>query len=330
MMEHQFLKAGLIVMGLCLLLTPLPGAASPAPEFAEATTYYGLIVGVADYPGGGDLQYTDDDARDMRAALLQYANWEEANVHLLLDSAATKAAIQAAIEQIGAAADADDVVLFFFSGHGTTGLDVAPLDEADGVDEYICPYGSLLSQYIRDDELSAWLAELPTTRVVVMLDTCFSGGQAKVQGRAGKSLPGTAVSGVGEGDGFAADLTKRIGPSDMDDNPGCVVLAASDDDELSYEFRLLENGLFSYFVIGGLARNPDRNGNGELSAEELFLYSWLRVRWLCARLPSVDQHPQLHDDYPAGNPSAAQLAVGIGLPSGLLPAVHGDEVLYAD
>jgi hypothetical protein len=327
MMKHRLCKMALILIGLSLLLTPLPSGASLGPEAPEATTYYGVIVGVADYPGGGDLLFTDDDAREIRDALLRYGNWEEANIQLLLDSAATKSAIQAAIEQIGAVADADDVVLFFFSGHGTIGSDIAPLDETDGVDEYLCSYGSITSQFIRDDELSLWLGELPTTNVVVILDTCYSGGHVKLQGRTAKSLPGTPVGVVRKGDGFAADLTQRIAPKDVDDNPGCVVLTASDDDELSYELFLLRNGLFSFSVIRGLERYWDRDGNGELSAEELFVYSWVGTRWLGSRL-GIDQHPQIHDDYPAGDPRAGRLAVGIGSPSGLLSAVHGDEVAH--
>lgn len=326
-MKHKPCKIALTVIALCLLLAPLTSVASPALEVPEATTYYGLIVGVADYPGGGDLRFTDDDAREMRDALLRYPNWEEANIQLLLDSAATKSAIQTAIQQIGVMADSDDVVLFFFSGHGTTGLDVEPLDEADGVDEYLCSYGSTSSQFIRDDELSEWLGELPTTNVVVILDTCFSGGQIKVQGGTAKALPGTPSGAVQQGDGFTADLTQRLAPRDMDDHAGCVVLTASDDDELSYELSLLRNGLFSFFAIRGLEKYWDGDGNGEVSAEELFVYSWVGVRWLGGRL-DIDQHPQMHDDYPAGDPSAGRLTVGIGPPSGLPPAAQGDELLY--
>jgi len=200
------------------------------------------------------------------------------------------------------------VVLFFFSGHGTAGRNVAPLDETGGLDEYLCSYGSITSQYLRDDELSEWLGELRTTNIVVILDTCFSGGQIKAEAGTVRSLPSAPAGVVRKGDGFSADLARRIAPRDMDDN-------------------FLRNGLFSYFVMGRLETNPDRNGNGEFSAEELFGHSWPRVRWLSRRLPSVDQHPQIRDGYPAADPSAARLAVGVGPSSRLLPAAHGDNVL---
>ncbi|MBC8229659.1 caspase family protein, partial [bacterium] len=153
------------------------------------THYWAVIAGVADYPGtGNDLDYPDDDAIDIKNSLLLYENWEDDNIQLLLDSEATKANIQTAIETMENMADSDDVCLLFFSGHGTNGIDVNPIDESDGLDEYICAHDA----NIRDDELSDWLGNLSTTNVVVIVDTCFSGGQIKVvDGFTPKVLPGT-------------------------------------------------------------------------------------------------------------------------------------------
>jgi len=294
--------------------------------------YYAVIAGVADYPGtGNDLEYTDDDAIDIKNSLLLYENWEDGNIQLLLDSEANKSNIQTAIETMGSMADSDDVCLLFFSGHGTNGIDIAPIDESDGLDEYICAH----DENIRDDELSIWLGNLPTTNVVVIVDTCFSGGQIKVvddfgtqatqsKGFTPKVLPGTTGV-VQKGDGFASDITRRIGVQDMDDNPGCVVLAACDDDELSWEFGKLENGLFSYFVISGLEKNVDRNENGELSAEETGKYAKFIVNLLNRILPFLKQHPQLYDDYPAGMPQSDELTVCAGEPEPVT-ATHDEDI----
>ena len=285
-------------------------------------TYYAVIAGVADYPGtGNDLQYTDDDAIDIKNSLLMYSNCEDGNIQLLLDSEANKSGIQEAIETMGSMADSDDVCLLFFSGHGTNGKDIAPIDESDGLDEYICAHDA----NIRDDELSVWLGDLPTTNVVVIVDTCYSGGQIKViDDFTPKVLPGTTGI-VQKGDGFASDITRRIGVEDMDDNPGCVVLAACDDDELSWEFGVLENGLFTYFVVKGLEENVDKNGNGELSAEETGRYARFIVNLLNRRLPFLEQHPQLYDDYPAGVPGSDELTVCTGEPAPVT-ATHDEDI----
>ena len=284
--------------------------------------YYAVLAGVADYPGtGNDLQYPDDDAIDIKNSLLLYSNWEDGNIQLLLDSDANKSNIQTAIETMGSMADSDDVCLLFFSGHGTNGTDIAPIDESDGLDEYICAHDA----NIRDDELSVWLGNLPTTNVVVIVDTCFSGGQIKVvDDFTPKVLPGTTGV-VQKGDGFASDITRRISVEDMDDNEGCVVLTASDDNELSWEFDGLENGLFTYFVVSGLEKNVDRNENGELSAEETGRYARFIVNLLNKMAPWLEQHPQLYDDYPAEKPWSDQLTVCIGEPAPVT-ATHDEDI----
>jgi len=322
--------------------------------------YHAVVVGVADYPGAGsDLDYPDDDAIDIMNALLLYKNWEDDNIQLLLDSEATKSNIQTAIENMGNMASEGDVCLFFFSGHGTNTEDIEPIDESDGLDEYICSYGASLDEFICDDELSDWLGSLPTTNVVVILDACYSGGQIKVvdgfddfdttslvsirrfaptqpkpqskpqatqpKGFTPKVLPGTQGV-VKKGDGFAADITSLIRVEDMDDNPGCVVLTACEDDELSWEFRLLRNGLFSYSVISGLAKNVDKNGNEELSAEEIGKYARFIVN-LLNKFPFLKQHPQLYDDYPHDNPKSDELTLCIGTPRPV-SVIHNESIEY--
>ena len=94
---------------------------------AAVVNYHAVICGISDYQGSAnDLTYCDDDAYDLRDALLAGSNWTSANVNMLIDGAATRSGIQSAIQQMGARADADDVCLFYFSGHGTTGSDAAP------------------------------------------------------------------------------------------------------------------------------------------------------------------------------------------------------------
>jgi hypothetical protein len=104
------------------------------------TDYWAVIVGVADYTGTSyDLAYTDDDAIDMYNTLLLSDHWQADHIMLLLDSEADRAGILAAFNWLDSNEDPEDVVLFFFSGHGTYGLDDDG-DELDGWDEFICPY----------------------------------------------------------------------------------------------------------------------------------------------------------------------------------------------
>jgi hypothetical protein len=273
-------------------------------SFAANADYYAVIVGVADYPGTiNDLNYTDDDATGLYNNLLEDdLRWAPGRMQLLVDAQASRDAIYDAISVFASDGDADDVFLFYFSGHGTTGEDIAPFDEGDGYDEYLCSYGSTLSEFIRDDELSDWLSLLPMERIVVLLDTCYSGGQIKSVGddRIVKSIysgPSPA-----EDDGFATDLRKisqcEIGPLDLDDlEKLIVVLTSSDEDEYSWEFgEPIAHGLYSYYLLQGLTGSADEEGNldGDVTAEEAYIYLSPRVVAMSDAY-GLNQHPQFLD-----------------------------------
>ena len=235
---------------------------------------WAVLVGIADYVGWmNDLEYTDDDALDMRTALIN-GGWQDDHILLLLDDAADKPEIVAALLWLAANADPDDIALFFFSGHGTYGVDVPPLDEADGYDEYICTHEFA---DIRDDELAALLDRIKA-RTVVIIDSCFSGGMAKR--RQAKTL---AKEHVALKDGFDKDVAAE----------NRVVLMACDDNEYSYEDPLLKNGVFTFFIVRGLEGYADATNDGYVSAEECFFFANPRVRYFT----SFSQNPQMFDGY---------------------------------
>ncbi len=243
--------------------------------------YHAVICGIADYPGREmDLNYTDDDAHDVYKVLIASANWKAENITLLVDRAATRSAIQSAIDDMCNKADSDDICLFYFSGHGGTAeTDYLPEDELDGFDEYICAY----DLDIIDDELGKWLAELPTRKYIVFLDTCRSGEDANpissesiLDSLGDANSTGNIVS--MKDDGFAADIAVNFGSDaeiraeDFDDYDRGVAVAACEADQTSEELFYVQNGLFTYFLVQGMAGPADDNGNGWISAEECYDY----------------------------------------------------------
>ncbi|MEI6500868.1 MAG: caspase family protein [Armatimonadota bacterium] len=233
--------------------------------------HWAVSVGIATFKYINNLNYCDDDARDMTAAL-KAGGFPAANIKQLIDSQATKAAIKSAIAWMATQADADDVCVFFQSSHGDQGPDVAPFDEASGNDEYLCPYDTNSSRTteIRDDELGQWMAALKTTKYVVLIDACYAGGLIKSVGTA---------SSPGFGSGFARALNGMSAPGemntkDLDDLGSGVVIASCTDLELSEESSSLKNGVFAYYVVQGMSNNkPDTNKNGFYSAEEIYNYA---------------------------------------------------------
>jgi len=276
---------------------------------AHSASYYAIIAGIADYPGSlNDLEYTDDDALDMRDALLQYPNWNPSHIQLLLDGSASVQGIYDAIQNVAEIMTRNDILLFYFSGHGTNKTDKAPLDEVDGKDEYLCAYDDGIS----DDQLSAWLGTLDTSHVVVMLDTCFSGGQIEDDGGArSRTFPGTLET-ILRGDGFAADFqVPRQGAKDFEEDDGYIVLTACDDNQLSMELSSLGNGLFTYLTLMVFDKNCGSGLDQSLSAEDIGKRTLWAFWAMYAANPSLysylGQMPQFLDGYPVGSPTSAEL-----------------------
>jgi hypothetical protein len=93
----------------------------------EPKEAYGIVVGIADYPGSSnDLSYTEDDAQDIYSLLINEYNFKEENIIYLQDSAATKSAISNAFDQLASQISENDVFFFYYSGHGGFGTEVGP------------------------------------------------------------------------------------------------------------------------------------------------------------------------------------------------------------
>lgn len=296
-------------------------------------TYYAVICGIAEYPEPiSDLVWTDDDANDINDTLVQYPEWSSGNIQLLIDSQATKSAIKAAVETMRQQADANDICLFFMSGHGTTGPDEFPFDESDDVDEYLvsCDAGGL-SDWISDDEFGEWFEAFPAP-VTVLLDTCFSGGQIRELADANLAVRSFSVGypSPAKGDGFATDIAlalglEKFGKRDLDDTltAGGVVVTAADDDESSWGSGALENGVFTEYVLEALdgeRETADTNDDGDVSAEEVYDYAAPRATQYCIdHGMEPPQHAQLYDNYPPDSPSLDDLTVVAPIPGDFEP-----------
>ena len=171
----------LVAMVLALSLASL-GLPAEVQGLVQVQTW-AVVVGIDDYRNfgdweGGDLRGAESDALAMGNALRDFWNVPGQNVLTILGDEATREAIQTALtEWLPARVSAGDDVFFYFAGNGSRTLDTNG-DEADGLDETICPTDvvSTSSQFdITDDELNAWLSALASDRVVVILDAGHGG-----------------------------------------------------------------------------------------------------------------------------------------------------------
>jgi hypothetical protein len=272
-----------------------------------------LVIGIADYQHmppfsgeragapGFDLAYPVPDAVELSGELGTRGGFGTAEASALyLDSQATKASIHAAIVNwLDQLEDEDTVVVISFSGHGMYAPDDNG-DESDLRDEFIVPHEIewdsvelrwLHEMAIRDDELDRWLSVLESRQIVILVDSCFSGGQIETTGDATRGL---AWQPDAQGEMTAAQW--RDGFTQDVQGPGRIVVTASTEDQGSWEFGELQNGVFSYFLLEAL-RTPgaDTSGNGWVSAEEAYAYLSVRVDDYVWSRTGTHQNPQMSD-----------------------------------
>jgi metacaspase-1 len=211
-------------------------------QLGTGANKYAVIVGISDYPGtGSDLQYCDDDAQDVYAALTTLYGYNSSNIHLLMDMGANFTAIRDAISDVKSQAVAGDEVVFFFSGHGTNG--VANDGDNERTDEAIVSHNGSSLIAIWDGQLKAWFSGFNTTRIIFIFDSCLAGGMTDLQA------------------------------------PGRIINMACSESGVSYEYGWCENGQFTYFFVdqGMLASEADRYDNlpsvADVTVEEAFDYA---------------------------------------------------------
>jgi hypothetical protein len=133
---------------------------------------YALCIGINNYPGTDmDLAGCVNDALDWSVELAARGF----EVTRLLDSAATKAAMVAAFEAVIGRAVKNDTVVITFSGHGTCAPDQNG-DEADGLDEALCPHDIRTGGPLTDDEIHLLFSKRRAgVKLVLIADSCHSG-----------------------------------------------------------------------------------------------------------------------------------------------------------
>lgn len=194
---------------------PKPGKPPVGPQPDPSVNKWAVVIGISDYRGiANDLQYCDDDARDMYNYLIS-KGYPAGNIKLLLDGDAKAKAIISAIDWLNSWEGPNSEVVFFYSGHGSTYKDGRYNDgdtELDGKDEAIVSADLYL---ILDGQLRQRFFTFSSQKISFTFDSCFSGGMDDLQGN------------------------------------GRVVVAACGEDQYSYDGTAdQQNGVFTYYYVG--------------------------------------------------------------------------------
>ena len=263
---------------------------STVPEIVGVNDVWAVLIGISNYEEVKDLQYASDDAVAMARWLLDSGVAPD-HIRLLLDREgpeeelgglvarrATLVNVREALGWLRRVAKPDDLVVIHFSGHGFQGPDDNG-DEKDGVDEFFVLWDTLNADKedtaLRDDEFGAALDRVESQHVVIFFDACYSGGLSR-------SLPSSARPAPGKEDLFS-DFSVE----------GRLVFSAASESQESFESDELRHGIFTYYLLQGLRGSADVNGDGRVTAWELYEYVASAVPARAKLEHNATQTPQL-------------------------------------
>lgn len=232
-----------------------------------------LSVGVGRYANSSyNLGYTPDDARAFAAEVARrqedLGQYERVEPVTLVDDAATKAAIIGGLKRIAAAAQPEDGVIIYFSGHGTgqgsQRFYLIPHDlgyagsrrslDAAGLEQ-------ILAHCISDEELEDAVRAIDAAHLLLVVDACNSGQALNAEERR------------------RGPMNSR-GLAQLAYEKGMYVLTASQDVEEAFVSDRLKHSYLTYALIEeGLktAAADKRPTDGSVWLREWFDYAVRRV-----------------------------------------------------
>lgn len=265
---------------------------------------YAIAIGVSKYSNPEwNLDYAAKDAQDILAQLKVQASSQYGEIRelLLTDTDVTKESLNQ-VKDFLTPTTIDDTVLIFVAGHGL--LD-SKYDYYFGTTDV--DFKKPSERGITFDEFDDILADLPSLKKCLLIDTCHAGELdedekktlASVQSPPGQSIVVREVGPRAIGPGaFAGSRAKSAWYDrlqglfvDLRRGSGATILSSAAGAEAAYETSDQKNGLFTHAVLQALGGDPDADGNqdGELKISELANYVQARV----AALSEGFQHPNV-------------------------------------
>jgi hypothetical protein len=243
----------------------------PKLAVAPRKNDYAIVIGIERYRQ--KLPHADFAAHDAQTMTeyLSKLGYPDENVVTLINDHAAKSDLEKYLEKwLPTNASSGSSVFIYYSGHGAPNV-------ASG-DAYLVPYDGDPS-FIDETGYSlkrmyAALEKLPAKRVIVALDSCFSGA-------GGRSV-------LAKG---ARPLVTKISTDSIP--KGVTVLAASSAEQISNTYDQKGHGLFTYFLLKGIKTKDVVRPDGSLDIPSLFAYVKPQVQSLARKTSNDEQTPQL-------------------------------------
>lgn len=256
----------IVVLGIIALLLTLSSQSVLGRNQREdsETEYYAIIVACSKYkdwknniPKFPFPPFPEKKLKIFYEALLDTQNWKEENIILLLNDDATRQNIVDAFDVMATQVGPEDIFLFTWNGHGSIvdddDGDEQLSDASDMYDEIICPYDcerdedDELINFIRDDELDAYLLNISCKGICCIFESCHSGGLVDTESFSLQSADFRDV-----------------------DGPNRVIITSTLPSTLGRASYLTASPIL--YAFSKAAGNPanDYDGDGNISIEEAF------------------------------------------------------------
>lgn len=229
---------------------------------------WAMVVGVAAYNHMPPLNFTDDDAYKMYAFLRspEGGGVPDEQIQVLVDEGATRKNILRNMNLLFQQADSNDIILFYFSGHGLQNS-FLPID-----------FDGHLNK-VKHSEIKEIFENSPAKYKICIADACHAGGITKAKDIA---YAGTS---------YYYDAFKEV-------HGGTAFMLSSKAEEISIENAGLRQGIFTHFLIKGLKGEADQNKDNVVTIGEVYDYVNVNVKFYTGNY----QHPVIYGDYDSKMP----------------------------
>jgi uncharacterized caspase-like protein len=271
--ERQAARCVGVVCAVVIALTTIAQEPAKTLSIAPATDLpithastpgvgWALLVGVGAYPDveGYTVSRLSAPVKDVEALRRfltdpELGAFPPENVRTLIDEQASKEEILLALANIHRRAAPEDLVLFYFSGHG-----YRPHDGEEGTaPAYLLPYITnrlALSNpaigCIKYEDITDIIRLMEAEKVVVFLDACHAGG---VKPRGSRFVSGGVYGRFWD---------------EWEEARGHALLLSSDESQLSWEEP--DGSVFTKFLLKGLEGEADLDDNAIVGFAELAEY----------------------------------------------------------